>query len=180
MQTIGADLSSIFSILAIIAQVLSVFLILALMFRKTWGKNIIFFVGKRAVLFIFLIALFATVGSLLYSDVAGYEPCKLCWFQRIFMYPQVILLPLALWRRETSIIAYSFALSLIGGSIALYHYLLQRGFIETAPCSAVGYGVDCSSFFTMSYGYITIPMMALSAFVLMIFVAVARFVYNRS
>ncbi|MFM2357929.1 MAG: hypothetical protein RJA61_666 [Candidatus Parcubacteria bacterium] len=180
MQTLASDVTLIFSILSIVAQVISGFLLLALIFRKTWGKNIILIVGKRAIIFIFLIALFATVGSLLYSDVVGYEPCKLCWFQRIFMYPQVILLPLALWRKETSIVAYSFALSLAGGLIAFYHYLLQRGIVETAPCSAVGYGANCSDIFVMSYGYITIPLMALSAFILMTLIATIRFVYNRS
>jgi len=112
----------------------------------------------------FLTALISTGGSLIYSEVIGYEPCKLCWFQRILMYPQVITLGLALWHKNRAVIDQSIVLSLIGGVIAAYHYLSQIAVIEVAPCSAIGYAVNCTKIFTMNYGYITIPMMALTGF----------------
>lgn len=113
-----------------------------------------------------MVALVAMVGSLIYSEIIGYEPCKLCWLQRIFMYSQVILLGMALFKKDYKIISYSIVLSIIGAIIAGYHYLLQLGVASGLPCSAVGYSVSCSQRFVMQYGYITIPMMALSAFVL--------------
>ena len=71
----------------------------------------------------FIISLTATLGSLFYSDILLYTPCKLCWFQRIFMYPQPILFFIAMkLKRNSSIIWNSLILSLIGTAIATFHY----------------------------------------------------------
>ncbi|KPC98964.1 Disulfide bond formation protein C [Geobacillus sp. BCO2] len=71
-------------------------------------------------------SLIATLGSLYFSEVLGFIPCDLCWFQRIFMYPQVIILGIAIVRKDAAAARYSFTLSLIGGGISLYHYGLQK------------------------------------------------------
>lgn len=128
-------------------------------------------IGTHALWFGFVVSLVAMLGSLYYSDVLGYEPCKLCWYQRIFMYPQVFLFGLALWRREPfRIWAYSTFLSLIGGAIALFHYYIQTSPrpLVTLPCSALGYSASCTETFAVQMGYITIPMMALSAFIVLL------------
>ncbi len=92
--------------------------------------------------FAFLVSLVATLGSLYYSEVRLFLPCELCWYQRIFMYPQALLLFLALWRADYGIWPYSLALSLVGGSISLLHLAEQKipGFAPLAckppvPCS---------------------------------------------
>lgn len=115
----------------------------------------------------FIVALVSMLGSLFFSDIAGFEPCKLCWYQRILMYPQVLLLGFAIAKDDRKhIIDYCLGLSGLGVIIATYHYWLQRGGNEFIPCSTVGYSVSCAKTFVMSYGYITIPFMALSAFLL--------------
>ncbi|MBI4250324.1 disulfide bond formation protein B [Candidatus Uhrbacteria bacterium] len=128
----------------------------------------------------FIIALIAMLGSLFYSEIAGYEPCKLCWLQRIFMYPQTILMALAIaWR--TGVIANACGvLSGIGAFIAGYHYLLQVGVVKGVECGAVGYSVACSKVFVMNYGYITIPLMAFSAFILIFLLSIIRKNFERS
>ena len=124
-------------------------------------------IAKNARALSLIVALTATLGSLYYSDIAGFSPCKLCWYQRIVMYPMVLLLGMAIVKGDKkNIIDYCLGLSGIGALIAAYHYWLQRGGNEFIPCSTVGYSVSCSQFFSMSYGYITIPMMALTAFLL--------------
>ncbi|MEK7061668.1 MAG: disulfide oxidoreductase [Patescibacteria group bacterium] len=130
--------------------------------------KILNFFSKHALVFSFIIALVATLGSLFYSEIAGYEPCKLCWFQRILMYPQVIILGMALLKKDNGIIPYSLVLSLIGAFIAGYHYLLQLGIVPSIGCSAVGYSISCSQRFILGFGYITIPIMSLTAFLLII------------
>lgn len=128
-------------------------------------------VGTHALWFGFIVSLIAMMGSLYFSDYLGYEPCNLCWYQRIFMYPQPFLFGLALWRREPfRIWAYSTLLSLVGGAIALFHYYIQTvpAPLISLPCSAVGYSASCTETFAVQLGYITIPMMALSAFALLI------------
>jgi len=140
------------------------FLVAILLFRR---KTALGYIGRNAIVLSFIIALSATLGSLFYSEIIGYEPCTLCWFQRIFMYPQVILLGMLLWKkRGAGIVDGSIILSIIGTAIALYHHLLQIGLTPELPCSATGYSVSCAERFVMSFGYITIPLMTFTAFVL--------------
>lgn len=167
-MTFVTAIGSTLGILTIVGQVLAVALVLALITHKRGGNE---FLGKYAMWFAFLVALTATAGSLFYSEIAGYEPCKLCWIQRIFMYPQVLLLGMALWRKERGMMMYAWVFSLLGGLIAGYHYLLQRGVAPALPCSAVGYSVDCAKVFVMQYGYVTIPLMAFTAFTLILLFA---------
>ena len=130
--------------------------------------------GKNAKVWAFLVALVAMLGSLYFSDYLGYEPCKLCWYQRIFMYPQVFLFGLALIKKDSRIWSYSILLSVIGALIAAFHYISQVTKTSILPCDALGYSASCSQTFVLSFGYITIPMMALSAFVAIIILAHLR------
>ncbi len=151
----------IFSLLTIISQIIIGIIIFLLIFRQ---ENLFQIFNKKSILFAFFVSLVATLGSLFYSEVIGFKPCKLCWFQRIFMYPQVILLGLAFLNKDKSIFRYILPMSIIGLLIALYHYLLQIGFVSGSSCNVVGYSASCSQRFTMNFGYITIPMMSLTAF----------------
>lgn len=133
--------------------------------------------SDNAILFGFIISFTSMVGSLYYSDYLGYAPCLLCWYQRICMYPLAFLFALALWKRDRTFIwTYSAVLSLIGAAIALFHYYIQVSThpIITLPCSAAGYSASCTETFSTSFGYITIPMMAITAFVLILFLKVIR------
>ena len=122
--------------------------------------------GKWALELSFIVALAAMLVSLFYSDVAGYEPCILCWYQRIVMYPQVVLFGVALWKRRRDVADYALALSGIGALIAGYHYLLQWGWVTAEPCAASA--VSCSKIFLLTFGYITIPLMSFTAFAVII------------
>lgn len=82
------------------------------------------------------------------------------------MYPQVLLFGAALWKSEERIADYIMVMSVVGAFIAGYHYLLQIGVLPELPCSAVGFSVSCAQIFTMGLGYITIPLMAFTAFVI--------------
>lgn len=133
-------------------------------------------VSSSALTTMLIAALAATLGSLYLSDIQGWTPCKMCWLQRIFMYPQVVLLAIALWVKDRTIVRYILALSLIGIALALYHYYLQieaTFFPEpvdpTVPCDASG--ESCARTYTFRFGYITIPMMAASAFLYNILVS---------
>ena len=160
MQFVPA-VNQIFALLTGVGQVMVLGMIALLILRQ---KDALSFIAKRAVLFSFIIVFAATLGSLFYSEIAGYEPCKLCWFQRIFIFPQVILLGMALWKKDQGIADYSIALSIGGAVIAGYHYLLQFGVAPSLPCSAaVGYAVSCAQRFVTQFGFVTIPLMAFTA-----------------
>ncbi|MBI4415344.1 MAG: disulfide bond formation protein B [Candidatus Kerfeldbacteria bacterium] len=128
--------------------------------------------GRNGLQFAFVVALVSMLGSLFYSEIAKYTPCELCWYQRILMYPQTLLLFIALIKKDLGVTKYTLWMSLIGALVAGYHYLLQLNLVP-APCSAVGYSAACSQRFVMEYGYITIPMMAFTGFVLILLMMVA-------
>ncbi len=116
----------------------------------------------------FLTALASMLGSLFFSEIAKLQPCVLCWYQRIFMYPLPLLLYISLIRRETSIKPHVIALSAVGALIASYHYFLQLfPNAHIVPCEAFS-PVSCTEGYTFYYGYISIPMMSLSAFLMII------------
>lgn len=123
---------------------------------------------KNALWLAFLIAFSAVAGSQAFSGLADFQPCALCWWQRVFLYPQVIVLGLALWQRDHGVRKYAISLSLIGASIAAYQYLLTT----LTPASALGIcsatGPSCLTNYFTSFGYITTPLMSFTSFVLII------------
>lgn len=132
------------------------------------------FLANNYLIIGFWATLVAMLGSLFYSDIMWYEPCKLCWYQRIFIYSQVFLFGIALFIKNKVIVINSLVLSVIGIFIAIYHYLIQTGIIKTWSCSVAGdYTASCSDYFVMAYGYITIPMMAITILSLVIIAGIA-------
>ncbi|MBE0621174.1 MAG: disulfide bond formation protein B [Burkholderiales bacterium] len=106
-----------------------------------------------------LIASVSTLGSLFFSEVMGFQPCVLCWYQRIAMYPLVILLPIGLFPFDRNIVRYALPFSVIGVLIALFHLLLVAGFIPESikPCVQ---GVPCSEVQIEWFGFVTIPLLS--------------------
>ena len=155
-------ISDIFIVLVVLDFILFKFKIKSEMWK---GWNVF---GKNAMLLAFLVSLGAMLLSLYYSDYLGYEPCKLCWYQRIFIYPQVFMFALALWKRRSDVWKYSLILSIIGFAIAADQYLLQSTNVSVLPCPVTGYSASCSEIFILKFGYLTIPMMSLTAFALLI------------
>jgi disulfide bond formation protein DsbB len=134
--------------------------------RNSIAKSIIESFTPKALWIAFVLALFAGVMSLVYSDYLGIEPCPLCWWQRVFLYPQVILLGMAAWKRDPYVAEYSIVLSLFGAGIALYQHLLQMLPGSGLPCPATG--VSCAQRFLFEFGYITYPLMAFTLFAFLI------------
>ncbi|MGY4691650.1 disulfide oxidoreductase [Salibacterium sp. K-3] len=112
-----------------------------------------------------LVSAAAVLGSLYFSEGLGFEPCELCWYQRILMYPLVIVLGIAAYDHNTRIIRYVLPLSVIGVLISAYHYLMQKipGFAPVEPCAE---GVPCQGQYINMFGFITIPFLALLGFLL--------------
>ncbi len=117
--------------------------------------------------FAWLVSLVATGGSLYFSEVRGFIPCKLCWWQRIFMYPQALLLGMAAYRDDRAIVPYLLPLNLAGASLSLFHYLQEKVPALRVPVCAAD--IPCTTPWIDWFGFITIPFLALSAFVLMTF-----------
>lgn len=123
---------------------------------------------ENVLLLIWGIALISTIGSLYFSEIVGYEPCKLCWIQRIFMYPLVVIYGVALFKKNVDTAFAGLILSGIGLCISVYHYAIQKLPALNEAGGACG-DVPCNLQYVNYLGFITIPFMAGTAFI-MIFI----------
>ncbi|WP_405103289.1 disulfide oxidoreductase [Oceanobacillus sp. FSL H7-0719] len=120
--------------------------------------------GENLLLLIWVQAFLATTGSLFYSEVMGYIPCELCWYQRILMYPLVIIYGAALFKKDVKMSFAGLFLSGIGMLVSTYHYLVQKvSAFQELGGSCTG-GVPCNAIYVNYFGFITIPFMAGIAF----------------
>lgn len=154
------------SFLTLLGQLLLIFLLLAYIFFYKKSKNIFSYFKVNALLFAWIVALVATLGSLYYSEIAGFNPCNLCWWQRIFIYPQVLLLGIAYFKKDDSIINYSLSLLGVATLFSLYHNYI---YYTTKTSSLCSLSIPCVQKYITGLNYITIPLMALSSILLMIF-----------
>jgi disulfide bond formation protein DsbB len=114
----------------------------------------------------FLVAAIATGGSLFLSEIAGFVPCELCWFQRICMYPLSIVTLLAAVVGDHRVARYLLPLPLVGAGVSVYHLLIENHAIATPQGCQIGAG--CAVKWINEFGYMTIPTLALTAFLLLI------------
>ena len=122
-------------------------------------------------------ALAAMLGSLYYSEIAGYIPCTLCWYQRILMYPLVLIILVGIIKRDDYLPDYVLPLSILGILVSGYHYLIQLGvFSHPAACEA---GIPCDMRWVNYLGFISIPLMALTAFIMITIIMKATKWANR-
>ncbi|MEN2767704.1 disulfide oxidoreductase [Ornithinibacillus xuwenensis] len=115
------------------------------------------------------IAAVATAGSLFFSEIMGYEPCELCWYQRILMYPLVVIYGTALLKKDLSIALPGLVMSGIGMCLSAYHYGIQKLPALSEAGGSCGL-VPCNFQYVNYFGFITIPFLAGTAFIL-IFIA---------
>jgi len=162
-------LNKIFSILAIASIGISLIIILSHLSTKLFSSksSIINFnklIHDNAVIFSWAIATLASLGSLFYSEISGFVPCTYCWYERIAMYPLVVILGIGMLRKNKEIWIYGLPFSLIGLIISIYHYQLQ--IIPDQQSSSCSGEASCSGSWIMEFGFVTMPFMALSTFLL--------------
>lgn len=113
-----------------------------------------------------LIATVATAGSLFMSEVMERTPCVLCWYQRIAMFPLVIILAAGMLPPDRNSVRYALPLAVAGGLVALYHCMIYLGVIPESlqPCTQ---GISCKDADIHLVGFVTIPLLSLLAFILL-------------
>ena len=130
-----------------------------------WRASVLTYVRESALWLAWIVALVATGGSLYLSEILHYPPCVLCWWQRIAMYPLALALGVGALRNDPAIRWYVLPPAAIGALIAGYHTLLQRvpAFDQATSCSAEA---PCNVMWVQAFGFVSIPVMALVAFLL--------------
>ena len=124
---------------------------------KIWGLTVAFLATTGAVSM-----------TLVYSEIFGLIPCGLCWFERIALYPQALLLAVAIWCKDTGVARYGIALSSFGLIVSLYHHYLQMGGSQFIKCPLAGAGADCAKRFMFEFDFITFPLLAAILFAFLI------------
>jgi len=121
------------------------------------------FIKKNALNLAFAGSLIAMLGSLYFSEIAGFPPCVLCWYQRISMYPLAVIIGAAIYTKDRKMLIPAFILAIPGWLIAVYHNLLYYNILPeaAAPCVA---GISCTTKYIEWFGFITIPLLALLGF----------------
>ena len=163
--------SLFFALLTVVAQIVTL-VAGTLWFAGRWSTAasraldvVVEAIGPSVLWFATGVALVCTLGSLYLSEIAGFVPCKLCWYQRIGMYPLVVLLAVAAYERNRAVATATLPLIGIAAAISIYHYLLERfpSLEGTATCDP---SAPCSVVWIWRFHYISIPLMALSGFAL--------------
>lgn len=156
-----------FSLAALVANAATVAIVVAALVGRSRRTNPFEALRGSTMWLAALVAIASTLGSLYLSEIAHLIPCKFCWWQRIAMYPLAILLPMAAFRNDLRARLYAGTFAVIGASIAAWHRFIQAfPQFDSGACSATG--PSCSSPLIKMFGFVTIPYMALSGFLLIL------------
>jgi disulfide bond formation protein DsbB len=149
-----------FALLALFAGALAIALVLARLLRV--GDDLVDMLRPIRMWLAWLIAAVSMAGSIYFSESANFVPCKLCWFQRIAMYPLALVLLIAALRRDDGVRRYAVPLASIGAAISAYHYLIEwRPTLGAGTCEITA---PCTVPWFRQFGFVSLPLMALCGF----------------
>ncbi len=122
----------------------------------------------------FVVAAIGTGGSLFFSEFAGFVPCELCWFQRIAMYPLSLLTLFLAVHADHRAARYLLPIPVVGAGVSVYHLLVENHVVAQASACLVSAPGGCATKWIDEFGYVTIPTLALTGFLLLVgFLALA-------
>ena len=131
-------------------------------------------ISEEGVHLAFIVAAASTLGSLYFSEVAEFVPCRLCWFQRIAMYPLSVVLLVGAIRRDAAVRWYAGPLAVIGAIIAGYHTLIEwRPELDTGTCDLSG--PSCTAVWFREFGFVSLALMSLVGFLTILALLFVRF-----
>lgn len=161
-------LATMLALLAVALQALLAAFVLVVALTPVWAPARRARDGVRALLsgtelaLAWIVAVVATLASLYFSEVADFIPCQLCWYQRIAMYPLAVILFLAALARDVRGAYYAVALPFVGAAVAIYHVYVEYNPEQESPGCRIG--APCSTKWIEELGYVTLPVLALTAF----------------
>ncbi len=170
-------INKLLSLGTIFLQVVILSILIGLIFFRKRENPYLLFFKKYTFILGFLSGLGAFILSIFYSEIIGFPVCELCWIQRIFLYPQLILFGMELYKRDKSMVDFSLVFATIGSLMSIYHVYVENGGTSGLSC-ATGTSLSganqasCAVRYIYEFGYITMPIMALtlSLFIIIILV----------
>ncbi len=157
METLVPLFNTLFS-LGGIGIAFASFILLFDLYSK--NKSLETLIKKFGLFFAFLVTLGSSITTLIYSEVFDFIPCGLCWLQRVFLYPQVLLLAFALYTKDKRVALYGIVLSVPGLIISLYQHYLQMGGSEFITCPKAGTGANCAERILFEFNFVTFPLLS--------------------
>lgn len=155
--------NKILSVGTIFLQIIILSIFITLIFFRNRDNPFLLFFKKYTFLFGFLGALGAFALSIFYSDFVGFPACELCWIQRIFLYPQLILFGMELYKRDRSIVDFSIVFAILGSITSIYHIYVEAGGTKGLACADPSNGgISCAVRYIYEFGYVTMPIMCLT------------------
>jgi disulfide bond formation protein DsbB len=165
-------INKILSIGTIFLQVFILAILVNLIFLRKRTNPFLLLVKEYTFILGFLGAVGAFALSLFYSEIVGFPPCELCWIQRIFLYPQLILFGMELYKRDRSIVDFSLAFAILGSLTSVYHVYVENGGTKGLACATIAptstTQISCAVRYIYEFGYVTMPVMALTLSVFII------------
>lgn len=154
----------------------AIFLSIVLLYDTLRTRYLTTIMKQYGLLIAFLVTTLSTILTLVYSEVFGFIPCGLCWFERIMLYPQVLILGTALYIKDRTIPYYGIVLSVFGFFISLYHHYIQMGGSEFVRCPTAGNGADCAKRFFFEFNFMTFPLLSaiLFLFLIVLYLSILR------
>jgi len=163
---------------AVILQILSV-ITLVLLFIGPKKNKFLDFIDTHYLKLGFIISLGSGLFSLVYSEMVGFLPCYLCWYQRIFSYPLIFIFGAAIWTKDRKVVKYTLPLLSVGLFVSIYqNFFYYFGERSNLPCDASG--ISCYQQLVNEFsGYISLPMFALTMFVALISIVLVAHFYKK-
>ena len=159
-------INKILSIGTIFLQFFVIIIAINLIFFRKHNNKLLLILKDYTFHLGFLVAIGAVFLSLFYSEIVGFPPCELCWIQRIFLYPQLVLFGMELYKKDKSIVDFSIVFAILGSLTSIYHVYIESGGSSSLGCSALvpvnSNVVSCATRYIYEFGYVTMPIMALS------------------
>ena len=170
-------LSMFLGVGAIIMQIFAV-IALFLLFLGPKKNKFLAFIDKHYLTLGFIITLLSALFSLVYSEIIGFIPCYLCWYQRVFMFPLVFIFGAAIWSKDRKVVKYTLPMLAVGFVFSVYqNFFYYFGESSTLPCDASG--VSCYQRLISEFGgYISFPMLALSGYLALITIVLVAHFYK--
>lgn len=172
-------MANFFALAALAANVAAVALIVMGIAGRNKARSPFEFLRGTTLWMAGFVALTATLGSLYLSEIVHLIPCRFCWYQRIAMYPLALILLIAAYRKEGMIRIYAASLATIGVGLSVYHKVIQvYPSLDSGSCAASG--PSCSAALILKFNFVSIPYMAMSAFILILTLLWADRINDRS
>lgn len=143
--------------------------------QKQYRITVMNFLKKYVLYWAFGQSLIAMLGSLYFSEIAKFPPCVLCWYQRIVMYPLVVIFAVGILKKDKFVNYYAWPMIIVGWLISVYHNLLYYKILPEAAAPCIQ-GVSCTTKFIQWFGFVTIPFLSLAAFTIL---GILMIIYQR-